>query len=597
MNVIDRITALRQCMSAENIQACVVPSTDPHISEYVPAHWECREFISGFTGSAGTVVITGEKAGLWTDSRYFLQAEEQLKGSGIDLFKIGLAETPHYIDWICGQLAPGDRIGIEGEVFDLAEVSALKKTISGKKRLELHPYFAPWDSIWKDRPAIPEDKIFLLPHEFSGESVSEKISRLRKEVAQSGGNACILASLDQIAWLYNLRGTDIPYNPVAVAYAFVDEKQAILFINPKKITREIAEELSREGVVLADYDQLYPFVHSLGQDKSVVYSAAKINYKLHTELELRCPLIAVPFHPVDTLKAVKNETEIQGIRHAMKKDGAALVHFLYWLDRTLKEAEAEITEMTIAEKLREFRSQQPLYFSESFSTIAGYQEHGAIVHYEATEETASRIRPEGILLIDSGAQYFDGTTDITRTIALSDKVSPEQKRDYTNVLKGNIALSRAKFPQGTTGHQLDVLARQFLWQEKQNFLHGTGHGIGHFLCVHEGPQSIRMNPNPVQLLPGMVTSNEPGLYIAGQYGIRIENLLLTREEGTSLFGTFLAFETLTLCPIDTRLIDITLLAPEEVAWLNDYHEQVRRELQPLLSAEEVSFLNHLTSPL
>jgi len=587
-----KIESLRKAMQNENVQACIIPSTDPHISEYTPDRWKTREWISGFTGSAGTVVITANKAGLWTDSRYFLQAEEQLKDSGIDLYKTTLPETPEIDDWIASELTAGDCVGIEGDVYAASEAKPLIEFFS-EKNLKVRSDFAPYDLLRENRPAIPANPAFVLPERFTGKSCRDKIREVLEETKKNEADMTILAALDSIAWLFNIRGNDIEYNPVCLCYAFVSEKETVLFISPEKLTHEVSEYLQQEGVTIAGYDEITGYIRRIPSGTTILVAPSKINYRLYSIIPENCIIKETTVHPADSLKSIKNETEIAGIRNAMKKDGVAMVKFLIDLEKALKNNET-ITELDVEEKLRAYRLEQADFFGESFRTIAGYGAHGAIVHYEATTESNATVQPDGVLLIDSGAQYLDGTTDITRTVSTG-KVSEAVKRDYTNVLKGHIQLALAVFPAGTVGMQLDILARQALWKTGQNFLHGTGHGIGCFLNVHEGPQSIRMNYNPAPLQPGMITSNEPGLYLAGEYGIRIENLLLTVNAKTTAFGDFYAFETLTLCPIDTSLIDFSLLSPEEIDWLNDYHQKVYDELSPLLSEEEAEWLKEIIS--
>jgi Xaa-Pro aminopeptidase len=589
-NVKEKIQALRTWMQAENVKGCIIPSTDPHISEYPPEHWKTREWISGFTGSAGTVVVTLEKAGLWTDSRYFLQAETQLKDSGIELFKTGLPETSNFIDGLLSELSPGDSIGIEGSVFAASEAQSFIENFS-KKGLKVRTDFAPYSQLWENRPTLPNNPAFILPERFSGKSCREKIKEVTEILKKNNADITILAALDMIAWLFNIRGNDVAYNPVCLSYAVVSEKETILFIRPEKLTQEVADYLYSQGVVIADYHKITDYIQSLTLHPSpltVLITPSKINYGLYAAIPENCVKIEMPIHPVDALKSIKNETEIAGIRNAMQKDGVAMVRFLMDLEKTLASGE-KISEVAIGEKLRHYRSEQAFFAGESFATIAGYGPHGAIVHYEADKESDAEIFPEGILLIDSGAQYFDGTTDLTRTLALG-AISDEMKRDYTAVLKGHIALATACFPKGTVGMQLDILARQFLWQNGMNYLHGTGHGVGHFLNVHEGPQSIRMNYNPATLEPGMVTSNEPGLYQSDKYGIRIENLILVVPCQSTAFGEFYAFETLTLCPIDLKLIDFSLMSQFEMDWLNQYHQKVYKTLSPFLSEEEKIWL-------
>jgi Xaa-Pro aminopeptidase len=586
-SVEEKIQRLRKSMQAGQVQACIIPTTDPHISEYTPDRWKTRAWISGFTGSAGTVVITKNKAGLWTDSRYFLQAEEQLRSSGIDLYRTGLPETPAFSDWIVSELSPGDCVGIEGNVYEASEAKALIEFFTGKD-LKVYTDFAPYDLLWENRPAIPNNPAFILSERFTGKSCREKIKEVVAEIKKNEADITILTALDTIAWLFNIRGNDVEYNPVCVSYAAVSEKETILFISLDKLKPDVLEYLQQNGVVIADYEEITNYIRGIPSGTRVLISPSKTNYRLYSILSENCTIKEVAVHPADSLKSIKNEVEIAGIRNAMRKDGVAMVKFLMDLEKALINNEP-VTELDIEANLRKYRCEQALYFGESFGTIAGYGAHGAIVHYEASPESNATIQPDGILLIDSGAQYLDGTTDITRTISTG-QVSDTIKRNYTNVLKGHIQLALAIFPAGTVGMQLDILARQALWKSGQTFLHGTGHGIGCFLNVHEGPQSIRMNYNPIPLAPGMITSNEPGLYLAGEYGIRIENLLLTVKTQTTDFGDFYAFETLTLCPIDTRLIDYSLLSSEEIDWLNNYHLKVYDELSPLLSSEEKEWL-------
>jgi Xaa-Pro aminopeptidase len=594
MTVKERIQLLREAMKAANIQASIIPSTDPHISEYTPEHWKTRKWISGFTGSAGTVVVTTGKAGLWTDSRYFLQATDQLQGTGIQLFKTGLPDTPAFTDWLTGELSPGDTIGIEAAVFAASEAQSLIRFFSGKN-IRVNSDFAPYDSIWNDRPAIPGNLVFILPEQFAGMSAGEKIKQTLQAIRKEGAEQTILAALDTIAWLFNLRGNDVEYNPVAVSFAAVSEKETVLFIKPEKLTPEVTDYLKGEGVVLADYEKITDYVKRIPAGTQLLVTPSKINYRLYTAIPENVSVIETAVHPADLQKSIKNDTEIADVRNAMKRDGVALVKFLIDLEKTLAAGE-KVTELDISRKLRHYRREQAHYVGESFGTIAGYGPHGAIVHYGATEKTNAAILPEGILLVDSGAQYFDGTTDITRTLAVGN-VSPEMKKDYTNVLKGHIALATARFPQGTVGMQLDTFARQFLWQSATNYMHGTGHGVGFFLNVHEGPQNIRMEYNPTPIQPGMITSNEPGLYRTNAYGIRIENLILTVLDRTTEFGAFYAFETLTLCPIDTKLIDRSLLSKAEISWLNAYHQKVYESLSPFLSEEEKNWLKQQTNEI
>ncbi len=587
----EKITALRALMKDKGIDACIIPSSDPHISEYIPNHWKSRAWISGFTGSAGIVVVTANKAGLWTDSRYFLQAESELTGSGIDLFKDGLPETPGLKEWLVKELPENSCVGIDGNVYAASEAQALL-TYFNDYQIKLETQFKPFDSIWKNRPEIPTDKIFILPEDFSGASIQAKIASLLKEMQATGAETTILASLDSIAWLFNIRGNDIAFNPVAVCYAVVSKKETILFVNPGKLTSEVIDYLQSQNVTLADYNRIFDYVKNIPAGQKILVNPAKINYSLYKNIPGTCTIKEIAVHPVDMLKSIKNATEIKGFKNALTRDGVALVHFYMWLEKTLAAGE-KITEVDISQQLFYFRSEQAYFFGESFETIAGYAAHGAIVHYNASEGSDSVIEQKGLLLIDSGAQYLDGTTDITRTIAVGD-ISEQMSTDYTLVLKGHIALAQARFPQGTKGCQLDILARKALWERGLNYLHGTGHGIGHFLNVHEGPQSIRMDLHPTPLQPGMVTSNEPGLYRAGEYGIRIENLIQTIPGEKTDFGSFYQFETLTLCPIDKKPVKKSLLSESEIDWLNKYHQEVYDKLSPFLNEDEKSWLKEKT---
>lgn len=588
-----RLSSLREQMSTLHIDAYIIPSSDPHLSEYPAAHWKSREWISGFNGSAGTVIVTADKAGLWTDSRYFLQAEIQLQHSGIDLYKASLPETPTIVDFLLDELSTGKKVALDGNCYSVAEAQKLESQLI-KKGITLdtsHDLISP---IWKDRPAIPENIIFEMPVELSGQPVSEKLNAINDQLHKKGADCLILGALDEIAWTFNIRGTDVTYNPVAVCYAFVSEKETVLFINPKKLTEEIISGLKAEGVIIADYLSIQRYISGLPGDYTVFVDKTKTNISLFNAIPGTCTVID-GITPANHLKSIKNETEIKGFRNALIKDGVALTRFYIWLEKEM-ESGSVVTEIKAAEKLASFRAEQPLYLMDSFETICGYGEHGAIVHYSATPETDAVIRKDGLLLMDSGAQYMDGTTDITRTIALGEP-SEQMKKDYTRVLKGHISLAKSKFPTGTRGSQIDILARKALWDAGINYLHGTGHGIGHCLNVHEGPQSIRMEENPVKLEPGMVISNEPAMYRTGEYGIRTENIILVREDSETEWGKFLGFETLTLCYIDTRLVITSMLSAREHAWLNKYHQMVYELLSPHLSEEECEWLRCKTKEI
>ena len=587
----ERINALRALLGQENIAAFIIPSTDPHLSEYVAPHWESRKWISGFTGSAGTVVVTSKRAGLWTDSRYFLQAAQQLEGSGIDLYKEMMPETPDITDFLKENLKQGETIGIDGQVFSVEEVWKLEKRLQ-KSGISIKSIPDPMERIWTNRPAMPEEPAFIYDIRYAGKTCREKLTTIRKEMRDAGADALLISSLDEIAWTLNIRGSDVHCNPVVVSYLVITENETHFFIQKQKVTKTLSVYLQEAGVSVHEYGEIKSFLHRIAAE-NILLNPAKTNYAAYSAIRPDCRIIEGP-SPVTLLKAIRNEQEITGIRNAMQRDGVALVRFLKWLEEAVPTGQE--TEISIDRKLHSFRSAQPLYMGESFDTIAGYGEHGAIVHYEATTETDVTLKPKGFLLLDSGAQYLDGTTDITRTIALGE-LTEEEKTDYTLILKGHIDLAMAIFPEGTRGAQLDVLARMPIWQHRMNFLHGTGHGVGHFLNVHEGPQSIRMNENPVVLQPGMVTSDEPGVYKAGKHGIRTENLLLTVLAGEGMYGSYLKFETLTLCPICKKGILRELLTPAEMDWLDKYHQDVYDRLSPSLNKEEQEWLKKACTPL
>lgn len=589
-SISERIHALRMWFKP-NIQAFIIPSTDPHLSEYVAPHWKSREWISGFTGSAGTVVITEKKAGLWTDSRYFLQAAEQLQGSGIDLYKEMLPETPSITKFLSDELQPGESVGIDGKMFSVEQVESMQAELSAKN-IQIVFCPDPMDELWENRPPMPESPAFVYDIKYAGKSCSEKIAAIRTELKKKSAESVMLSALDEIAWTLNLRGNDVHCNPVVVSYLLITEKKAVLFIAPEKVTEEVRNYLEKQQIEIQNYSNTEIYLSDLNSS-SILMNPAKTNYSVFSSVNPQCRIIRGEA-PVALLKAIRNEQEIKGIHAAMQRDGVALVKFLRWLESAVPSGTE--TELSIDRKLHAFRATQDLYAGESFDTIAGYKEHGAIVHYSATEESNATLHPKGFLLLDSGAQYLDGTTDITRTIALGE-LTTEEKTDYTLVLKGHIALAMAVFPSGTRGAQLDVLARMPLWSHKMNFLHGTGHGVGHFLSVHEGPQSIRMNENPIVLQPGMVTSNEPGVYKGGSHGIRTENLTLVCSAGEGLFGKYLKFETITLCPICKKGIIKELLTADEVDWLNNYHQQVYEKLSPKLNEEEKAWLKEATAAI
>lgn len=587
----ERIHALRMTFRPNNIKAFIIPSTDPHLSEYVAPYWMSREWISGFTGSAGTAVILMDKAGLWTDSRYFLQAEKELEGSGITLYKEMLPETPSITKFLCQNLKPGESVSIDGKMFSVQQVEQMKEDLA-PYQLQVNLFGDPLKNIWKDRPSMPDAPAFIYDVKYAGKSCGEKVAAIRTELKKKGIFALFLSSLDEIAWTLNLRGSDVHCNPVIVSYLLVTQDEVVYFISPEKMTQEVNEYLQEQQVSLRKYDEAESFLNSF-TGENILIDPKKTNYAIYSAINPACKVVRGE-SPVTLLKAIRNEQEIAGIHHAMQRDGVALVKFLKWLEASVLSGKE--TELSVDRKLHEFRAAQPLYMGESFDTIAGYKEHGAIVHYSATEESDVTLQSKGFLLLDSGAQYLDGTTDITRTIALGE-LTEEEKTDYTLILKGHIALAMAKFPAGTRGAQLDVLARMPIWSHGMNFLHGTGHGVGHFLSVHEGPQSIRMNENPIVLQPGMVTSNEPGVYKAGSHGIRTENLTLVCKDKEGMFGEYFKFETITLCPICKKGIIKEMLTAEEVKWFNDYHQTVYKKLSPSLNEEEKKWLLEATKAI
>lgn len=588
----ERLSRLRSYMEKQELDAFIIPSSDAHISEYTAEHWQTRSWISGFNGSAGTVVVLKDKAGLWTDSRYFLQAEQELEGTGIDLYKQGVTGTPDIIEFILSEVSADSKVGVDGDVFTVNDVRRMKAALE-KNGVELIAEYDPFDELWYDRPALPKDPIFELPDIFAGNNAEDKINAIDSILKREGANCTILTALDEIAWTFNIRGTDVEHNPVAIAYAFVSKEESILFIELDKLTEELRESLHEQNISFADYHKFGSYLSKLEAKSVVLIDPNKMNYNLYEMISEDCKVIEAP-SPVTLLKSVKNDTEIEGFRRAMVKDGVALTRFFIWLEQNIDSE--QLTEHTISEKLLDFREEQELFFGTSFATIAGFKSNGAIVHYRPTKDNAMTLSRDSFLLLDSGGQYFDGTTDITRTTALGE-LSDMQKTDYTLVLKGHIGIATCKFPEGTRGSQIDILARKAMWDRGLNYGHGTGHGIGHFLNVHEGPQSIRMEENPTKLVPGMILSNEPGLYRAGEYGIRIENLILVKEEMVTPFGKFLGFDTLTLFPIDTKGIDFSLLSKEEIDWLNNYHQEVYSKLSPNLTEDEDRWLKEKTKPV
>lgn len=593
-NIPERIAALREAMKQHKIDAYIIPTSDPHMSEYPADCWKYREWISGFTGSAGTVIITADKAGLWTDSRYFLQASTQLEGTGIELFKMMLPETPTIPEFLTHELKDGQTVGLNGETYSLADARSLEKALA-EKEIKLNTNASLIDPIWKERPAIPEAPMFEMPIELSGKSTEDKLLDINKMLHKAGADCTILSALDEVAWTFNIRGTDVAYNPVVISYAFVSEKESVLFVNPKKIPAEIAEHLKKEGVTLADYGMLATFLSRLPERTRVFIDSKRTNVAIYNALP-KSSILIEGISPANHLKSIKNEAEIKGFRNAVLKDGIAMTKFYFWLEKMLKVGE-KVTELSAAAKLTALRSEQPQYVMDSFASISSYGPHGAVVHYSPTPETDTELKTDSLYLLDSGAQYLDGTTDITRTIALCDEPSEQMKKDFTRALKGTIGIAKCKFPAGIRGCLIDAFARKALWDAGINYLHGTCHGIGHCLNVHEGPQSIRMEENPVILEPGMVMSDEPAMYRPGEYGIRTENMILIREDSETEFGKFLGFETLTLCYIDTKLVIPSMLSVREHAWLNKYHQMVYDLVSPHLNEEEKAWLKEKTAEI
>lgn len=577
------LEALRDLMRSKHIDAVIIPGTDPHQSEYPSEHWKFRDYVSGFTGSNGTAVVTLDDAGLWTDSRYFLQAAEQLEGSGFTLRKENIPGESTMLEWLGEVLDEDAVVGVDGRLFSLIEANRIEM-FCAQNGFMFAPDFRAAEAIWTDRPARPMNPAFVHDEALAGEDVESKISRVVDALDAADADGLLITALDEIAWLLNLRGSDVDYTPVVIAFAYVSEDERVLFIDSEKVTSEVKNHLKKYGVKIKDYDDIEKFLGKISSTATVMVDPNRVSDALGQAMICNKTYMA---SPVIALKGVKNECQIAGFRQAMLYDGAAMVRMMMWLEQNVANG---ITEMDVDRRLQHERAAYASNRGDSFHMIAGYKDHGAIVHYEATDESAYTLAPEGLLLIDTGGQYLEGTTDITRTISLGNPTAAE-KHDYTLILKGHLALSRAVFPKGTMGVQLDVLARGPLWNEGMTYLHGTGHGVGHFLGCHEGPQSIRMEANPTPIELGMVTSNEPGIYKTGEYGIRTENLLLcvpacSNEE----WGEFYKFESLTLFPYDTTLMDMDMLSREEVKQINDYHAMVCERLRPLLSADEAQWL-------
>ena len=600
MNPINqRLEDLREVMRREHLAAFIFPSTDPHQGEYIPDHWKGREFISGFNGSAGTAVVTMTSAALWTDSRYFIAAADQLKGTEYQLMKLKIEGTPTIAEWIGKECGAGAEIGIDGWCSSANAVKELIADLRKEGGITLRTNLDPLRQIWTNRPPVPQNPVEIFPMQYAGETTGDRIARIRQALRKQHADGMLMAALDDIAWTLNLRGTDVHCNPVFVSYLLISPKSVTLFINKEKLTPEVSAYLKQEGIEVKDYDQVRDGLKKYFE-YNILLDPDEINYALYDVVRKKdSPKteIVEEESPVKRMKTVKNATEIAGFRSAMLKDGIAMVKFLHWLSGYIGKPEiSQLTEISIDEKLTSLRAGQPLYRDISFDTIAGYGTHAAIVHYEATPETDIPLQPKGLLLLDSGAQYLDGTTDITRTIALG-PLTEEEKKIYTLVLKGHIQIELCKFPSGASGTQIDILARKDMWREGLNYLHGTGHGVGTYLNVHEGPHQFRMEWKPAPLVAGMTITDEPGIYLPDRCGSRTENTLLIIPYKETEFGKFLQFESLTLCPIDKTPIILDMLLPEELAWLNAYHQRVFDTLSPHLTPEEAAWLREACAPL
>lgn len=594
MNEIElRLARLRELMKREHLSAFIFPSTDAHQSEYVADHWRGREWISGFNGSAGTAVVTMKSAALWTDSRYFLAAEEQLEGTEYQLMRLKMEGTPTIAEWLGKELqdVQSPEVGLDGMVNSYNYVKDLSYSLRKLGGITLRTNLDPLEQIWENRPSLPANPVEIQPLEYAGETLASKVARIRKSLRGLHADGMLVSALDDIAWTLNLRGTDVHCNPVFVSYLLIESDKVSLFVDDNKLSPEVKQYLQDNQVSLYKYNKVEKCLESYSE-YNILLDGDETSYYLWKTV--KCQEIVAAGSPIPAMKAVKNKAEIEGYRSAMLKDGVAMVKFLKWLKPAV-EAGGQ-TEISIDEKLTSLRAEQKLFRDISFDTIAGYAQHGAIVHYEATPETDVVLKPEGLILIDSGAQYQDGTTDITRTIALG-PVSEEMKHIYTLVLKAHIQLELVKFPDGASGTQLDAVGRECMWREGYNFLHGTGHGVGSYLCVHEGPHQIRMEWMPTPLRAGMTLTDEPGLYLAGKFGVRIENTVLISDYMSTEFGKFLQIEPLTLCPIDTTPIDVDMLLPEEIDWLNAYHHSVYEKLSPFLDEEEKIWLENATKPI
>ena len=589
--IIGRLDAYREDMKSAGLQASIVPRTDPHLSEYISSHWHCVRYLTGFTGSAGTLVVTLDGAYLWVDSRYFLQGEQQTRDTGITLMKEGLPGTPTIAGFLTSTLKAGDTVGVDGLLMSVQEARSLQGALSARD-IKLDVNYTPMDRVWADRPLLPQDPVFIHDEKYAGESAASKLATLRDDIAKAGADAFFSSALDEIAWVLNLRSTDVPCNPVATSFLYVGPSEAVLFIDPAKMTAEANDYLAKAGVSTRPYGEALDYLKGIDSSVKVLLSGSKASWGVMTALDGH---YVIGESPLQLPKAIKNAVQQEGIRQAHVRDGAAMVKSIIEIKHIMDNG-GELTEIGVAEILERNRRKDGLFFDLSFESICGFGPNGAIVHYSATPESDTRLELNNLLLIDSVANYLDATTDITRTIALGTP-SADMRHDFTLVMKGHIAIATAIFPAGTRGHQLDAMARMPLWKEGKSYLHGTGHGVGHFLNVHEGPQSIRLNDTMAPLMPGMLTSNEPGVYLEGRYGIRCENLVLTVPAMTTEFGDFLGFETVTMCPFDRALFDTEIMSEAEIEWVNLYHRRVYDNVAPLLDEDERAWLAEACAPL
>ena len=587
----ERLSAIRRLMKEQGIDAYIVPSSDPHISEYLPERYKCIAWVSGFTGSAGTLVITADFAGLWTDARYFVQANEQLRDTGFELVKLKTQGAAEYAEWLGEKLKPGSKVAFDGNLASLLVAQTVKDKLESLD-IQVDGHVDLLSPIWQDRPELPQVKAYLLDEETTGQSPSAKLEAVRTTMRKKRAEGHFISSLDDLAWLLNIRGQDVPCNPVVLGFVYLSQVEAILFIDRSKLDQEAVEELRYTGVSVRSYEEAFDFVKGLNID-SILIDPKRTCFAIYDSIPDTVSIVE-DINPSTCLKAIKNEVEIAHIRETMINDGVAMTRFFKWLEENL--GKEEMSELSIASKLRGFREEQPGFVDVSFTTIAGYLDHGALPHYSATEESDYTLKPSGLLLVDSGGQYRTGTTDITRVVSLGD-ITAEEKIDYTIVLKGMIEGSQAIYPKGSKGYQIDAITRRPMWAALRNYGHGTGHGVGFFLNVHEGPHVFNPSNVDIAIEEGMITSIEPGLYREGKYGIRIENLVLSKKHDSSIFGDFMDFETLTICYIDTSLIEPSLLDSSHIEWMNKYNQWVYDQLSPRLTIAEAAWLAHKTQAI